>query len=371
VSTRGMRVSVNACFVSHGRVGGAEQLVVNLLDGLRQHVLADEAWRVYSREPLVTTYPVEPLRMKVMTETPRVNRMAFEALRLPREPKPDVWLHLNYFTPPLLRAPSATVVYDVQYVHHPENFSHAKRAWLDFAHKRTARLADKIVAISEHTAEDLVRLHGSRIESRIEVIPSPVSFDRLSAPAPLPKAVPTDRPFILGVAAHYRHKNLATLIEAHALLARKLDVALVLVGQSRGNLAGRSSATELDTSRNRANVFATGFIDDAVLGELYRRAAVFAFPSLFEGFGLPIVEALGLRVPTVTTRCAAIPEVGGAYPLYVDDPLSVPELARALQAVLEKPDMARPDALQAAALRDTYAPAEIAQRYAALIRSLR
>ena len=212
MTTTGMRVGLNACFVSHGRVGGAEQLVVNLLDGLRHEVRGNEVWQVYSREPLVTTYPLEPLQMTVMPKARRVNRMAFEAFKLPREPRPDVWLHLNYFTPPMLRAPSVTVVYDVQYVHHPANFSRVKRAWLDLAHKGTARSAAKIVAISRHTADDLVRLHGSKIAGRIEVIPSPVSFGRLSAPAELPAAVPTDRPYILGVAAHYRHKNLATLI---------------------------------------------------------------------------------------------------------------------------------------------------------------
>ena len=369
MTTPATQVAVNACFVSHGRVGGAEQLVVNLLDGLRQQVATAESWRVYSREPLVTTFPVEPLRMMVMPQTPRINRMAFEAFRLPREPKPDVWLHLNYFTPPLLRAPSATVVYDVQYVHYPANFSRAKRAWLDFAHKGTARRADRIVAISEHTAEDLVRLHGREIADRIEIIPSPVSFDRISAPAQLPAEVPTDRPYILGVAAHYRHKNLATLVAAHALLAKTTDVALVLVGQLRRNLAGRSSATDVDTPSSN-NVVVTGFVDDAVLGELYRRAAVFAFPSLFEGFGLPIVEALGLRVPTVTTRCTAIPEVGGAYPIYVDDPLSAPELAEALRTALDKPDTARPSSADADALRETYAPGAIAERYARLLRTL-
>ena len=367
----GMQVAVNACFVSHGRVGGAEQLVVNLLDGLRDQVADDETWRVYSREPLVTTYPVEPLHINVMPEARRVNRMAFETLMLPREPRPDVWLHLNYFTPPMLRRPSVTVVYDVQYAHLPANFSRVKRAWLDFAHKGTARRADKIVAISEHTADDLVRLHGSKVADRIEVIPSPVSFDRLSAPARLPPGVPTARPYILGVAAHYRHKNLATLIAAHALLAKKIDVALVLVGQSRGNLAGRGSATDLDAYGGSKDVVVTGFVDDAVLGELYRSAAAFAFPSLFEGFGLPVVEALGLRVPTVTTRCAAIPEVGGTYPLYVDDPLSAPELAQALRATLDQPDSARPSAAEAKALRETYTPSVIAERYAGLIRSLR
>ena len=146
-------------------------------------------------------------------------------------------------------------------------------------------------------------------------------------------------------------------------------MALVLVGQLRRNLAGRSSATDVDAPGS-SNVVVTGFVDDAVLGELYRRAAVFAFPSLFEGFGLPIVEALGLRVPTVTTRCTAIPEVGGAYPIYVDDPLSAPELAEALRTALDKPDSARPNITEAQALRELYAPAAIAERYAQLIRGL-
>lgn len=362
---------VNACYVRHGRVGGGEQAAVNLLEGLGSEADSDENWIVYDREPLVTREPLHPVREHTLPGAARVNRMVYEPAALSLVRQPSVWLHLNYYTPFGLRAPSVTVVHDLQFRHFPENVRSARRLWLRRAHAQTARRAKVIVAISDFTARDLHRLHGSAIDGKVEVIPNAVSFERLrTAGLELPPGLARRRPFLLSVAAHFRHKNLETLLAAHQLIARRRELDLVLVGQMHSRLAGRIATPNIDSRNAPPGVVFTGFIPDDVLGALYRSAAAFVFPSLFEGFGLPVIEALGLRVPTVTTRCGAIPEVGGEYPLYVDDPRSAAELAEAVEAALDQPDSARPTDAEAAKLRAKYSPVTIATRYADLLRRI-
>ncbi len=363
----GARIAVNACFLRHSRVGGAEQMLLNLvegLDGLMADAVGRTASEVISREKLITSDAWGQLRPRVLPQLPSVNRMAFESLALPTVPAPDVWLHTNYFTPPRLRAPSVTVIHDAHYLHLPDSFSSVKRSWLAAAHRHTLHRAAHVVAISEFTRQDLLRRFGGRFDDKIRVIPNAVSFSRLGPEADW--SPDQDEPYLLAVAAHYPHKNLQTLIDAHALLEKGQPIRLILVGQPSSELAGSVNAPAGFTAAHDRVTF-TGYVSDERLGRLYRGASAFVHPSLFEGFGLPVVESLALRVPTITTRCAAIPEVAGEHPTYVDDPLDAHELAAAISHVLDHPDSARPSPEQARALRARYAPSEVAAAYLSLL----
>lgn len=363
----GSRIAVNACFLRHSRVGGAEQMLLNLvegLDGLLADAVAGTASEVVSREKLITSDGWGRLRPRILPQMPSINRMAFESLALPKVPAPDVWLHTNYFTPPRLRVPSVTVIHDAHYLHLPDSFSPAKRWWLAAAHRHTLHHAAHVVAISEFTRQDLLRRFGSRFDDKISVIPNAVSFSRLGPDADW--SPDQDEPYLLAVAAHYPHKNLQTLIDAHSLLEKSRPIRLMLVGQPSSELAGSVNAPAAFTAA-RDRVTFTGYVSDERLGRLYRGASSFVHPSLFEGFGLPVVEALALRVPTITTRCAAIPEVAGKYPAYVDDPRDANELAAVISYTLDHPDVARPSLEQAAALRARYAPSEVAAAYLSLV----
>jgi len=276
----------------------------------------------------------------------------------------DRWLLPNYYTPVGLRGRVVTVIHDAQYAHYPENFSVAKRRWLTAAHRHTMKRADVVVAISAFVAADLVRLHGDQFAAKVQVIPNAVSFDRLS-PGELPDGVPTDRELVLCVSGAYRHKNLDTAVRAFAdVAARRPNAHLVVVGQAPELLLGARKATgvtplvhELGLSDRVTNL---GYVSDPELGALYQHAAVLAMPSLFEGFGLPVVEALGFGVPVVSTRCGALAEVSLGLARYVDDPMSAPELAANVVDVLAEGDKAKPTASDVEQVRVRYDPRRIA-----------
>ena len=107
----------------------------------------------------------------------------------------------------------------------------------------------------------------------------------------------------------------------------------------------------------------TGYLNDAQLSDLYQHATLFAFPSLFEGFGMPAVEALGFGLPTLTTRLGSLPEVTMGAAHYLDEPTRVDEWVDKLAYLLLNPDACRPEMATVKKLRERYAPSKIAAMY--------
>jgi glycosyltransferase involved in cell wall biosynthesis len=362
-SLRQKRLALDATFVRHGRVGGAEQMAQNLVAGLLE---AGADVEVLARKG---EWP-PGLGLNVFEAPAAMNRFAAGAYAaLVRRGRYDALIGANYFVPPFVTAGRAScgVIHDLQYVHYPAFFSARKRRWLRAAHGTTLRVADLVVVISESARDDLFRVHGSRHAEKVVVIPDPVSWERFDS---APDDVPPPFPYVLAVAAQYPHKNLVTLVRAFDRL--KVDGALpelrlVLVGQESRQLVSVTGADSLaravENSRFSDHIIRTGFVEDAALARWYRHASVFAFPSLFEGFGMPAVEALGLGVPTITTRCAALPESTLGLAHYVDDPTDDGELASLLKTVLENRDTHAPVPADVARIRSTYEPQRIGRLY--------
>jgi glycosyltransferase involved in cell wall biosynthesis len=368
-----MTILVSNHFVYAGRVGGAEHMAYNLVRGLNQAeadpvVLCTNRSNLWDQFVQECEHSAVPIIECGGNRGPRflVEQLACFNSSL----HGDAILFPNYFLPPFIPArlgAPAVVIHDFQYRHFPQYFSAKKRAWLRFSHARAMRHAEKLIFISEFVRQDAIRWFGS-IAHRGIVIPNPISWDRFSANSGSPS--PEDRPYILSVAAHYPHKQLDVLLKAFAAFSHKRpDFCLVLVGQLAGNLVSVSDSagsigrliTELQLT-DRVRV--TGYITDAELGNYYRHATAFAFPSVFEGFGMPVVEALGFGLPCLTTRCTAIPEATLGLATYVDNPADVGEWASRLQELVDAP---RLSSIQIQQVRDTYAPLTIGHQYKSVL----
>ena len=225
-------------------------------------------------------------------------------------------------TAPLAYGPQLATHHDIAYVRHPESFSWRFRALYRTLTPLMLRRVLALVSVSEFSREEIASYYHFPRE-RIHVIANAVS----SAFCPGPVAM-GGRPYLLAVSSPAAHKNFARMIEAFDLL-HDLDVDLHIVGS-----AGRSFAeNRLQSSGQSERVRWLGRIEDRQLIDEYRGASAFVFPSLYEGFGIPPLEAQACGCPVIAARSASIPEALGTSALYFD-PTDTQALAAAMRHVL-------------------------------------
>ena len=186
--------------------------------------------------------------------------------------------------------------------------------------RHAASAADCILAVSQFTADQVHTLLGVE-RDRIQVVHHGITPRRL----PLVER----EPVVLSVGAIQTRKNTARLIEAFRALPPEWK--LVLAGS-----AGYGSELILRGIADR-RIVVTGYLADAELDQWYARASIFAFPSLDEGFGMPILEAMAAGIPVVTSRCSAMPEIAGNAAVLID-PYRVEELADAMLRLAKEPE---------------------------------
>ncbi len=253
-----------------------------------------------------------------------------------REARPDL-AHGPVFVGPLAsHCPFVVTVHDLSFLRFPQLFRPANRLYLRLAARASARRARRVIAVSVHTAQETVRLLGVAPD-QVDVVYHGV------APAfhPLPPAevaaFRADRGlparFILYVGTLEPRKNLARLVEAFARL-RAPDLKLVLAG-ARGwydqEVFARIEALGLQDA-----VLLPGYVPNAELPLWYNAATLFAFPSLYEGFGMPVLEALACGTPVLTSVCSALPEAAGDGALLVA-PQDCESIAEGLHRLLTDP----------------------------------
>ena len=248
---------------------------------------------------------------------------------------PDVLFvpgHVIPFVWPATKLPPAVVtVHDLGYLDYPDAHTWAQRAYLTWSTRWSTWAATRVIAISRTTATELHARLGVPVDKLTVVYEAAV-------PLPTPSAVDIQatraryglaRPYALYVGTIQPRKNIARLLAAHAALTRTGDPGfdLALVGAP-----GWRSDALIAQAAAQDRVHLLGYTPDADLPALLAGALCFVFPSLYEGFGLPVLEAQSLGVPVMTSHNSALPEIAGDAALLVD-PTDVDAIARAMLQV--------------------------------------
>jgi glycosyltransferase involved in cell wall biosynthesis len=271
-----------------------------------------------------------------------IGRICVSLPRLLRQTKPEVF-HCQYVMPPATKVPTVVTIHDLAHEHHPEFFHPLEAMRMKPLVRWTARRADHILTVSEFSALDIVRRCGvSREKITVAYQAAAPGFQPRDASQSrdyVARNYGIDSPFVLYVGRLQARKNLHRLVEAYARLRKQGATAkLVMVGKKdwqSENLEARIKELGLVN-----DVTFPGFVPFDDLPLFYNAAEVFVFPSLFEGFGLPVMESMASGVPTVASFGSSLEEVAGDGALLVD-PLDIESIAGALGRLLADPGLRR------------------------------
>ena len=250
----------------------------------------------------------------------------------------DLYHAMAFVAPFLLATPAVVTVYDLTFIRYPERLSLARRLYLRLFTALTCRRARRVIAISQSTANDLSRLLGIA-PHKIDV--TPLGYDAgLYRPLPAEEVAAfreqhgLPERFWLFLGTLEPRKNLPTLLAAYAALPRAERLPLVLAGGQGWGYDEIFAA--LDRYELHDDVHLPGFLPASDVPFWYNSAEVFVYPSVFEGFGLPVLEAMACGTPVITSNVSSLPEVAGEAGLCVP-PDDVDAWTEALHTVLTDP----------------------------------
>lgn len=346
-----MKVCVNTLFLIPGEVGGSETYLRETLLVIARQYPDIEIALVTNKEnddllrELLGKFAQCSFHLLPIRASNRYVRIIAEQTRLPwmlRKIKPDLLWSPGYTMPFWTPCRQVVSILDMQYCSFPADLTRIAR-WTTHALVMMAvRRADRILTISKFSKQEIAR-HTGCSAGQIAVTHLGVAPEFESTKQQEPRTK-NDSPYILSVANSYPHKNLHLLVDAFALIMDKIPHRLVLVGQPRLGEPQLCAALE-KVSVDRVQRIA-GLSHDKLV-DCYKSADLLVFPSLYEGFGLPVLEAMMAGIPVVTTREGAIPEVGGNAAIYADGH-SARDLAGKIQDVLAWPAAERQTHIAAA-----------------------
>ncbi len=340
VSHKPIHIGLNAHLLSLAetyRGTGASQYIHNLLLNL-PYTDEENRYTVFLGERRFDAPPSLNLKFSRLPTGSPLGRIFWEQAVQPfvlRREGIDLLHSLAFVSPLVSPCPTVVTIYDLSFLLFPRSFQRLRRFYLGLFTRISAQKARRVIAVSENTRRDIVRLLEIPPE-KVEVIhcgvgeifrPLPEGeVDNFRRRRGLPER------FILFIGTLEPRKNVATLIEAYSLLIARYPSLKLIIGGAKGWFCEGIFA-EVDRLGLQGRVLFPGYIPQRELPFWYNAAELFVYPSLYEGFGLPPLEAMACGTPVIASDASSLPEVVGEAGMLVN-PLDVEALAEAMGHVL-------------------------------------
>ncbi len=248
--------------------------------------------------------------------------------------RPDVFFTPSHYAPRFSPAPTAISIMDLSFIHFPELFAKKDLYQLTNWTKYSAKNAKKIFTISEFSKSDIIKTYGIAAKDVIVAYPGTKKVEseklKVQSMEDLNKKFGIEKNYILFVGTLQPRKNIEKLIEAFSVIKKK-ELQLVVVGKKGWMYEEILNAP--DRFKVKDKVKFLDFVSDDDLPSFYKDAICFVLPSLYEGFGLPILEAMKYGCPVITSNISSLPEAGGDAALYFD-PQDVADIAKKIDRVI-------------------------------------
>lgn len=275
-------------------------------------------------------------KVKVITFNSKTYSIQEQLLFPFKVPKCDVFWSPHFNTPifPIAAKRRVATIHDINHIANPQFFSAFKKLWAKMLYKNTVKKSDQIITVSEFSKAEIIK--NFKVEKyKVKVVKSGVNKLFIECTC-YEEGISLPEKYILFVGNVKPHKNLITLLKAYVNLenSEKSEYKLVILGKKDGFITGDEEVFDFIKRNNlKDSIYFTGQIEDKLVPIVYKKASLFVFPSLYEGFGLPILEALASGVPTLSSNKASLPEVGGDAVIYFD-PKDYLELKEAIHKLL-------------------------------------
>jgi glycosyltransferase involved in cell wall biosynthesis len=327
------------------QLAGNETYAVNLIEALGQIDSVNRYTLYVTKREAVDRFQGRWANFFVrqtLPHTPIVRIPLTLSAELRRNPV-DV-LHVQFTAPPLAPCPSVVSIHDLSFEHLPLTFKRRSRRQLHLTVRRSARKAARILAPSDSVRFDIIETYGIAPE-RVKTIPlaasdhyGPITDDKELQRVRHTYGIAGD--YILSVGSIQPRKNLARLVRAYSLLRNERRGVklpqLVLVGKQAWLYD--ETLRSIEESAVKESIVLTGYVQDADLPALYSGATCFVYPSYFEGFGLPPLEAMKCGAPVIAGNRTSLPEVVGDAGVLVD-PFDEQEIAAVVASMIDNSDL--------------------------------
>jgi glycosyltransferase involved in cell wall biosynthesis len=333
-----MRIGIDARMYRSSVAGigrYSQSLIKNLLevDSKNEYVLFmkpedEKEFRIKNKEESIKNYKI------VVTDIHHYS--IAEQTKFPKiieKEKLDLMHFLNFNYPIRYRGKFIVTIHDLTLLFFPDTAKQTnlvKRSAYKFAMKKACQNASKVIAVSENTKNDIMKAFKTP-SNKIEVIyeaADDINSELRIENLELRREDKISKPIILYVGQYRVHKNIKGLLRAYKILKKEIDCQLVLVGN-----VPEEYRNLIDKGPDLRDIIMPGFVSDKELAAWYKTASVFVFPSFYEGFGLPGLEAMIMETPVVASKSSALPEIYKDAAIYFD-PGNSQDIADKIKLVL-------------------------------------
>lgn len=328
-----MHIGLNILYLIPNKVGGTETYARELIAAMTKQLGSGDQLVIYASRETAPTF-VSSKKLKIVTlpihARSRMMRLLAEQLLLPLHLIRDrisVIFSLGYSSPFIHTCPAIVTIHDLNWYYHPEDFGSIEKLAWQILTVLSAKTSNHIISISHATTDSLKSvLHTP--DTKITTILHGAPERKISKKG---KRI-IEQPYLFTVLAGYPHKNLITLLKVFKEITKtNNELVLVVCG-----LSGRADSTSQKFIRDNGmenKVKILGYVDDDTLCTLYQNASIFVFPSAYEGFGIPVLEAMNYGVPVVSSNAFSLAEVVGKAGILVG-PLDIKGYVKAINALL-------------------------------------